>query len=77
MLDASAAIKLAVAEPDSALVRGMVGATPVVAPELVLAEVANALWRKVRLGASEAAEARAAQAGLAGLFTRLVPLQAL
>lgn len=75
MLDASAAVKLAAEEPDSALVRGMVGATPVIAPALVLAEVANALWRKVRLGAVEAAAAKAAQTGLAGLFTRLVPLR--
>ena len=77
MLDASAAVKLAVEEPDSALVRAMVGATPVVAPELVLAEAANTLWRKARQGAIPAAEARAAQTGLGGLFARLVPLRAL
>ena len=77
MLDASAAVKLVVEEPDSTLVRGMVGAALVVAPEFVLAEVANALWRKVRLGAIGAAEARAAQASLTGLFARLIPLEAL
>ena len=77
VLDASAAVKLAVEEPNSALVRAMVGATPVVAPELVLAEAANALWRKARQGAIAGTEARAAQTGLAGLFTRLVPLRAL
>jgi predicted nucleic acid-binding protein len=77
VLDASAAVKLAVEEPDSALVRTMVGATPVAAPELVLAEAANVLWRKARQGAIGAAEAHAAQASLAGLFTRLVPLRAL
>ena len=77
VLDASAAVKLAVEEPDSAPVRAMVGATPVVAPELVLAEAANALWRKARQGAIAGKEARAAQTGLAGLFTRLVPLRAL
>lgn len=77
MLDASAAVKLVAEEPDSALVRAMVGATVVVAPELVLAEVANALWRKARLGAITAEEARAAQTGVLGLFARLVPLRAL
>lgn len=77
VLDASAAAKLAVEEPDSALVRAMVGATPVVAPEFVLAEVANTLRRKVRQSVIGAAEAQAAQSGLAGLFTRLVPLRAL
>ncbi|WP_343897800.1 type II toxin-antitoxin system VapC family toxin [Craurococcus roseus] len=77
MLDASAAVKLAVEEPDSAVVRGMVGATPVVAPELVLSEVADALWRKVRVGAIGAAEARVAQANLPGLFARLAPLRTL
>lgn len=74
VLDASAAVKLVAEEPDSLLVRGMVGSALVVAPDLVLAEVANALWRKARLGAIGAAEARAAQTSLPGLFTRLVPL---
>lgn len=55
----------------------MVGAAPVVAPDLVLAEVANALWRKVRLGAIGAAEARAAQTNLPGPFARMVPPRAL
>ena len=48
-----------------------------IAPALVLAEVANALSRKVRLGAVGALETKAAQAELAGPFTRLVPLQEL
>lgn len=77
VLDASAAVKLVAEEPDSLLVRGMVGAAPVIAPALVLAEVANALWRKARLGAITAPEAGAAQASLPGLFARLVPLRAL
>jgi len=75
VLDASAAVKLVTAEADSAAVRRTVGETPVAAPELVLAEVGSALWKKVRLGAITAAEAREAMAGLPGLFTRLVPLE--
>lgn len=75
VLDASAAIKLAVEEPDSAMVRRMIAGTPVVAPELVLAEIGNALWRKVRLGTIEAVPARDAQTRLARLFGPLVPLR--
>lgn len=75
VLDASAAVKLVAEEPDSAAARRVVGETPVTAPELVLAEVANALRRKVRQGAIRPVEARAAQARLPSLFARLVPLQ--
>ncbi len=44
-----------------------------IAPEIVVAEVANALWRKLRSGEMTSAQAEAAVGELPGLFDDLVP----
>src|SRR5215213_4417713 len=47
------------------------------APGLVLAEAANALWRKARVGGITCAQAVQAAKDVGQMFARLVPLQAL
>jgi predicted nucleic acid-binding protein len=47
VLDASVAVKWLVAESDSPLADWKQGRVELVAPSLLLAEVANALWKKV------------------------------
>lgn len=59
VLDASVAIKLALAEPDSPLAEPLLHAE-LHAPDLMFAEVANILWKKLVRG--EATEPIAAQA---------------
>lgn len=49
VLDASAAVMFAAAEPGSERVDALMEAHCLIAPDLLLAEVANALWRKARL----------------------------
>lgn len=51
VLDASAAVMTIVEEPGSDAVDRLMSQQAAIAPDLVMAEVANALWRKVRVGA--------------------------
>ena len=78
VLDASVITKLLVEEPGSAAVRELVATTPtLIAPELVLAEVGNALWRRVRLGgmqADAAAELFRAVPAIVTVLHALAPL---
>lgn len=51
VVDASVLVPILVHEPGSALARALAHAEPdLVAPELLLAEALNALWKKQRLG---------------------------
>jgi len=51
VVDASVAVKWLVLEEDSSAALGLVdGGDELHAPRLLVAEVANAIWRKVRLG---------------------------
>jgi predicted nucleic acid-binding protein len=49
VVDSSVAVKWYAAEQDSFLARALFG-RPLVAPDLIRVEVANTLWKKVRLG---------------------------
>ena len=49
VVDASVAVKWLVVEEDSADARGLLGDEELHAPRLLVSEVANAVWRKVRL----------------------------
>ena len=49
VVDASVAVKWLVVEEDSADARGLLDAEELHAPRLLVSEVANAVWRKVRL----------------------------
>lgn len=77
VVDASVVVSIVAAEANSDAARALVAGEAVVAPALVLAEVGNALWRKVRLRMMEADEARRAAARLPDIFTGLFPLDAL
>lgn len=57
---ADAALRLAVAEPDP------------IAPDLIVAEVGNALWRRRRQGDISAAQVTAAASALPHAFSELV-----
>lgn len=73
VVDASVALKWYVAEADSAAAAD-VGARPgLVAPSLLVAEVANGLWKTERLGRLPAGEADRAISDLPSWFDRLVP----
>ncbi len=77
VVDASVMVMLATGEPGSEEADRMVEGALLAAPVLVLAETANALWRKARVGSITRAEAAEVAKGIAPMFTRLVPLQAL
>ena len=71
VVDASVAVKLLVDEPDSGAARELAASGQELhAPRLMVAEVANALWRKARAGQIERAEAGAAMAPLADMPVR-------
>ena len=60
VVDASVAVKWLVAESDSDLARALAaGDDDLHAPRLMACEIANALWRKARLGEIEYSEAGA------------------
>ena len=60
VIDASVAVKWLIAEEDSDAARDLVeGGDEMHAPRLMASEIANALWRKARLGEIERGEAGA------------------
>ena len=71
VVDASVAVKLLVDEPDSDTARELAASGQELhAPRLMASEVANALWRKARLGQIERADAGAALALLSDMPVR-------
>ena len=71
ILDASVAIKIVVAEPDSDLADRVLD-YPLAAPDLLLPECGNILWKKVRMGEVPAAEAEGAALALLALRVDLL-----
>ena len=78
VIDASVALKWYVTEADSAAARVIfANEDDVIAPELVVGEIANASWRLFRRGEiSRAQHVRIAQE-IADMFSRLLPLRQL
>ncbi|MDN3564471.1 type II toxin-antitoxin system VapC family toxin [Paeniroseomonas aquatica] len=74
VVDASLAVKVITAEPGSEAADAFLEGHTLLAPELILAEVSNALWRKVRMGSLTPALARTAVAQLQDWLEPLVPL---
>jgi predicted nucleic acid-binding protein len=68
VIDSSVVLKWYVQEHDSALARPLLGLR-LVAPDLILAELANAFWKKVRRGEMDEAGARDSLAHLPGAVT--------
>lgn len=78
VVDASVACKWFVLEPGSVEAEGLlVMNRAVVAPDLVVPEVCNALWRKSAAGEVSATQLSAAIDDMAGFFDELVPTMAL
>lgn len=77
VVDASVMVMLATGEPGNEEVDRMVESAVFAAPVFALAETANALWRKARVGNITRAEAVRAAKGICPMFTRLAPPQAL
>ncbi len=74
VVDASVACKWLVEEVGSAeAAKLLAGNEGLIAPDLVIPEVCNALWRKSRAGQIAAAVARELVDGIAGFFDALVP----
>jgi predicted nucleic acid-binding protein len=72
ILDASVAIKIVVAEPDSEAAERVLNHS-LSAPDLLLAECGNILWKKVRRTELPAQEAADAAAALMALRVELLP----
>ena len=77
VVDAGVVVKLFSDENDSPAVRSHFGLAETISPELVLAEVWNAVWKKHRKGLVTLDQRTAIAASLEKPFTRLVPLRAL
>ncbi|WP_349369413.1 type II toxin-antitoxin system VapC family toxin [Salinarimonas sp.] len=78
VVDASVAVKWLLPEPDSPMAETLLsGGVRLMAPDLVLVEVANALWRKRRVAQVTDAAAAAMQEDLPQFFARLHPVGSL
>jgi predicted nucleic acid-binding protein len=74
VVDASVAVKWYVRQPDSAAARLLSEAEEsLIAPDMIMAEVANALWRHVKAGETSRSESLRAIASLPSLLSELVP----
>ena len=74
VIDASVACKWFVEEAGSADAEKLLaGGDELVAPDLIVAEVCSAFWKKLRAGQMTAPQATAAMEGLPGFFDDLVP----
>lgn len=74
VVDASVALKWFLAEQDAARARLIALRDDLIAPELIVAEVANALWKASRRNQIDAADADAALATLIRTFQRTAPV---
>ncbi len=78
VLDASVAIKCVLDEPGSARARQLAGGPiPPLAPELLLAECANVVWKRVHRRLVEPASAFRLMLALSALPAKLLPLDTL
>jgi predicted nucleic acid-binding protein len=75
VVDASVAIKWFIQEPDRTEARRLLEPDKrLLAPELLVAEVANAMWKRVMAGEGHARQAPLTAASLPRFFARLVSL---
>jgi len=77
VVDASVALKLFLAETGSAEAEALVNTHDVIAPDLVIPESLNALWKAVRRKFVQAGEAQQIAAAIASTFFAIVPTQEL
>jgi predicted nucleic acid-binding protein len=75
VIDASVAVKWFIQEPDRAAARQLLEpGKRLIAPELLVAEVASALWKRAMAGESDVRQAPLTAASLPRFFARLVSL---
>lgn len=74
VVDASVALKWFKDEAGSTSARALLAAEPLIAPELILAEVLNAAWKASRLGLMTGAQVERIADGLPSFVSRIVPL---
>ena len=78
VVDASVAIKWFIVEPGRPEARRLLdGSDPLVAPELIVAEVANVVWKRLMAGALDRSQAADVPRELPQLFAELCPLATL
>lgn len=79
VIDASIACKWYLDEPGSDQARALLedGETLLIAPDIIIAEVANVLWLRLRRGDIEAEQAILATSHLADSFLTLIPSRTL
>lgn len=74
VIDASIAVKWIVDEADHDLARGLLARfSDLYAPDFLLAEVGNVLWKKTRSGQLSGEQARRGLASMSSYFTELSP----
>lgn len=73
IVDASVAVKWGVAENDTEQAMLLVDRAPIIAPDLVVAEVANALWRKELRGELAPAQRLSSLAACLSGYEEFVP----
>jgi predicted nucleic acid-binding protein len=74
VVDASVLTAIHLQEPVSVAARAAMAGQDLVAPQLIIAEVGNALWRGCRMDRLSATDARQAMRGLPNHFLRLIAL---
>jgi predicted nucleic acid-binding protein len=75
VVDASVAVKWFLVEPgDREALALLDAAEPLVAPELIVAEVVNVVWKRLMAGAIEVSQAADVPQELQRLFAQLFPL---
>lgn len=77
VVDASVALKTAYREAGTDKARQLFADETVIAPEIVLAEFANVVWRKIRTGDVPLDQALTIIDAAPSLFVELVPAQTL
>jgi len=71
VVDASVALKWVVAEPDTPQALALLRSRPLIAPDLLLYEVANVLWLRVKRGPLAARDAPKALAEVRGALAAI------
>ena len=74
VVDASVAAKWYIQEPETPFAEAVRDEGPVVAPDLIVAEVMNAAWKHTRLGRFSSDQARRLAHSLPTAFAELIPI---
>ena len=73
VVDASVTAKWFIQEPETPFAEAILAQGPVIAPDLIVAEVTNVAWTRVRLGRLSLSQAQALSRKLGNMFAELIP----